>query len=108
MAALRAAERRGWYRFEQLESDPSYEPVRSDPRFRAVVRDLAAWWIARTDDLAAPTQMELRVKAMAHLARGETADAERALEAALARGGPIDDRIRAELAEIRRGASSRP
>lgn len=107
-AALRAAERRGWYRFEQLESDPSYDPVRSDPRFRAVVRDLAAWWIARTDGLAAPTQMELRVKAMAHRARGETAEAERALEAALARGGPIDDRIRAELAELRRGASSRP
>jgi hypothetical protein len=48
--------------------------------------------------------MELRVRALAHLARGEQQEAVAALEAALERGGPIDDRIRSELAEVRRRA----
>jgi len=98
--ALRAAERRGFNRFEQLQSDPAFAPVRSDPRFRAVVRDLAAWWIARSETLPEPTQMELRVLALAHLARGEREQARAALGAALQRGGPIDDRIRSELREL--------
>lgn len=104
VAALRAAQARGFNRFEQLESDPAYAGVRSDPRFRAVVRDLAAGWIAHYERLEEPTQMELRVRALAHLARGERQDAIAALEAALARGGPIDDRVRSELEQLRGAA----
>lgn len=101
VAALRAAQARGFNRFEQLESDPAYASIRGDPRFRAVVRDLAAGWIRHYDRLDDPTQLELRVRALAHLARGERAQAIAALEAALARGGPIDERIRSELDQLR-------
>ena len=45
-----------------------------------------------------------RIRALAHLARGEQEQAIAALEAAHARGGPNDDRIRSELAEVRRRA----
>lgn len=104
VAALRAAQARGFNRFEQLDADPVYLPIRSDPRFRALVRDLAGWWLEHYDRIESPTQLELRVRAIAHLARGEQKQAIAALEAALARGGPIDDRIRSELAEVRRRA----
>ncbi len=104
VAALRAAQARGFNRFEQLESDPAFAEIRTDPRFRAVVRDLAGWWIEHYERLEHPTQMELRVRGLAHLARGEEPEAIAALEAALERGGPIDERVRAELAEVRRRA----
>ena len=104
MAALRAAQARGFNRFEQIESDPAYAGIRSDPRFRAVVRDLASGWIRHYERLDDPTQMELRVLALAHLARGERDEAISALEAALAHGGPIDDRIRSELDQLRGAA----
>ncbi|CAG0971250.1 hypothetical protein MYXO_01314 [Myxococcaceae bacterium] len=102
--ALEAARARGWNRFEQLENDPVWDPIRSDPRFRGLVREIAAWWIERSEQLENPTQMELRVRAIAHLARGERDLAIESLEAALALGGPIDERIREELAELRRGS----
>lgn len=105
VSALRAAQARGFNRFEQLQSDPGYDPIRGDPGFRALVREMAAWWIERSDRLQDPTQTELRVRALAHLARGEEAEAIRAFEAALARGGPIDDRIRAELNDLRRSTT---
>ncbi len=104
VAALRAAQARGFNRFEQIESDPAYAGIRSDPRFRAVVRDLASGWIRHYERLDDPTQMELRVLALAHLARGERDEAISALEAALAHGGPIDDRIRSELDQLRGAA----
>jgi hypothetical protein len=108
VAALRAAQARGYNRFEQLQGDPAYDPIRSDPAFRALVRDVAAWWIARADRLENPTQLELRQRALAHLARGENADAVAWLKAALARGGPIDARIRGELEEVRRLGAAQP
>ncbi len=102
VGALRAAEARGFRRFEQLEGDPAFAPIRSDPRFRAVVHDMAGWWLAHYAELDDLTQMELRVRALAHLARGERAQAVASLEAALARGGPIDGRIRSEIEQVRR------
>ncbi|HTF35314.1 MAG TPA: hypothetical protein VK714_16645 [Myxococcota bacterium] len=106
VAALQAAQARGFNRFEQLENDPSYDPIRGDSRFQAIVREMAAWWIERSYRLQDPTQLDLRMRAVAHLARGEEAEAIRALEAALARGGPIDERIRAELSDLRRSAAA--
>jgi len=105
VSALRAARARGFTRFEQLENDPAYEPIRDDPRFRAVVSEMAAWWLAHYERLKDPTQLELRMRAVAHLARGEEAEAIRALEDALARGGPLDERIRGELNSLRHSAA---
>jgi hypothetical protein len=104
VAALRAAQARGFNRFEQLDDDPGFEPIRNDPRFRALVRDLASWWIERTKKLESPTQIELHVCARAHMARGETADALQALEDALKREGPLTEQIRGEIEELQRGS----
>jgi hypothetical protein len=102
IAALRRAWERGFNRFEQLQTDPALAGLQGDPRFQALVREIAGWWVAQLSTLDDPTQLELRTLAVAHLARGDRAAAIVALERALAHGGPIDDRIRAELAEIRR------
>lgn len=99
--ALREAWELGFNRFEQLQGDPTLAPLRGDPRFQALIHEIAGWWVDRFASQPDPTQLELRVLATAHLARGERAEALAALERALARGGPIDDRIRSEIAQVR-------
>jgi hypothetical protein len=49
-----------------------------------------------------PSQLELHVMALAHEVRGDTDEAVRALERALAVGGPIDAQIERDLAGLRR------
>jgi hypothetical protein len=108
-AALRDLERavsRGYNRFDQLETDPAWDPLRGDPRFRALVRELAGRWIASRQRQASPTQTELRAIADAHLAREEYAEALRMYEAAVAAGGPDTDAIRAEISLIRGALAS--
>src|SRR5690606_22746749 len=101
VAALRRAWSRGFNRFEQLQSDPALAPLRGDPRFEALVDEIAGWWVATLSARPDPTQMELRTLAIAHLARDERAAALDALERALARGGPLDARLREEIARVR-------
>jgi hypothetical protein len=99
-SALRAAARRGYNRFEQIESDPAFDGMRDQPEFRAVVGEIAAGWIARGRAQEHPTQQELQTIAHAHYVRGERAEAIAALRRALAIGGPRDARIRADLAAL--------
>lgn len=101
LAALRRAWQLGFNRYEQLQSDPTLASLRGDPRFTALVREIATWWVERMQAKPDPTQIELRTLAMAQLARGERDSARDSLERALAKGGPIDDRIRDELKQIR-------
>ncbi len=97
VAALRAAAQRGYNRFEQIDADPAFDAMRSHPRFRAVVSEIAAGWIARGRAREHPTQQELQTIAHAHFVRGERDEAVAVLRRALALGGPRDPQIRADL-----------
>jgi tetratricopeptide (TPR) repeat protein len=101
IAALRRAWELGFNRYEQLQTDPSLASLRGDPRFQALVREIAAWWVTRFEAKQDPTQIELRTLAVAQLATGDRDSAIGSLERALAKGGPIDARLRDEIAQIR-------
>jgi hypothetical protein len=101
IASLRIAAKSGIDRWSVLERDPGLAPIREKPEFRALVRDLAQQWIDLAKRRGYRTQPELRMLGMAHVTRGELADAVAAFEGALAAGGPQDEVVRAELAEAR-------
>ncbi len=101
IAALRRAWQLGFDRYEQLQSDPTLVSLHGDPRFEALVREIATSWVTRFEAKPDPTQIELRTLAMAQLAGGDRAAAIRSLERGLAQGGPIDARLRDEIAQIR-------
>ncbi len=101
VAALRRAQQRGYNRFEVLETDAAYAALRRDPRFRAVLSDMAATWIERGRHKRSPTQIELRSIGHAHLTRGEHAEALALLERALNTGGPRTNELRAEVTALR-------
>jgi protein O-mannosyl-transferase len=100
VAALRAAARRGYTLFEPLENDPAFAGLRQHPEFRAVISEIAEGWIVRGRAREDPTQQELQMIGHAHFARGEKAEAIAALRRALAKGGPRDGQIRADLAAL--------
>ena len=101
VANLRAAFAGGFNRYEQLQSDPAFDPIRDDARFRALVRDIAGWWVDHVSAIPNPTQIELRTLAAAQLARGDREAALASLGRALARGGPLDARLREEIEQVR-------
>jgi hypothetical protein len=100
VAGVRGAIERGYNRFDQLINDPGWMPVRDDPRFQAVVRELATGWIARIGERDDPTQLELQMAAHAHLARNERGVAIEMFRRALARGGKYDAEMRAYLTAL--------
>jgi Flp pilus assembly protein TadD len=62
---------------------------------------MADWWIRRVNELEDPNQMQLYQLASAYWLRGDFAAAQRALERAQALGGPMDERVRADLSRFR-------
>lgn len=102
VAAIRRAADAGFDSFIQLDEDPGLAPVRGDPRFRGLVREIAGRWIALATARGYSTQLELRALARAHAVREEWKEAVAALERAAAAGGPADAVIAADLAEARR------
>jgi len=99
---LRVARARGYTRVDQLIGHPAYGPIRSHPEFQALLAEMASSQLERLNENADPSQLELHSMAMLYDVRGETDRAVEALERALAEGGPIDDRIRSELENLRR------
>jgi hypothetical protein len=101
VAALRKAVARGFDRFMDLERDPGFAAVRSDPGFVALVAEVAGVWIARVESREALTGPELLMLGRAHRARGEWDAAERRLAQAAAGMGPEAQAARAELVALR-------
>jgi hypothetical protein len=102
VAAIRLACQLGFDDFALLDQDPGLEPVRHDPRFRAVVAEVAGLWIGLARIRGYATQLELRALAKAHAVRGEWPEAVSVLERAAATPGPVGDSVHVELAEARR------
>jgi len=101
ITSLRAASERGLDRYESFLADPALAPLRGDPSYRALIFELAGRRIARSNLGESTTQPELLAVARAHLARQESCDAERMLERALERGGPLDAQVETELVKLR-------
>ena len=74
--------------------------MRDEPEFRAVISEIAGGWIERGRERENPTQQELQMIGHAHYARGENQEAIAMLRRALAKGGPRDRQIRADLAAL--------
>jgi hypothetical protein len=101
VAELRRASERGIDRFLVLESDPGLAPIRSEPAFRELIRELAGRWIELARRRGLRTQAELRMLGLAHLQRGELDAAVAAFERALEAGGPLEPVVRSELDAVR-------
>jgi tetratricopeptide (TPR) repeat protein len=106
VAELRAASRRGVDNFMVLQSDPGLAPLRGEPAFQELVREVAGRWIERAHERGLSTQAELRFLGLAHLARDELELAVAAFERALVAGGPQQELVAAEL-EAARALSAR-
>jgi hypothetical protein len=101
-AALERARDKGYDQFMALDLVGSFDPIRRSPRFLGAKADLAGLWLQRHARRRDPNQGELRVAALAHLARGEREQALRALEEARAKGGPFQADVEQRLAQLRR------
>ncbi|MCC6640666.1 MAG: hypothetical protein IT386_05830 [Deltaproteobacteria bacterium] len=100
--ALRRASDLGFDSFFAVETEPSMQGVRNDPRVRAAVAEMAARWIEVARRRGYSTPRELQIWARAHAVRGEWKEAAALLERALAQGGPLQAEVQRALAEARR------
>jgi hypothetical protein len=105
---IRRAADAGFDGWSQLDGDPGFAGVRNDPRFRALVHEVAGRWIAIARSRGASTRLELRALARAHAVRSEWPEAVDALERAKAVGGAADAEVAAELARARRALGDDP
>lgn len=99
--SLRLAREKGYDQFMALDLIAAFDPIRRHPKFLAAKSDLAALWLSRHQKRSDPNQAELRVAAMAHLARGEREEARRALERARELGGPLQVDVEQRLEALR-------
>jgi len=104
---LRSAMAVGFDSITQLLSEPLFVEARTHPEVEAVFRDLAAEWIARLEVVEEPNQTELNVLSLAHQTRGEIEPAIRAVERAMAMGGPDAPLFRARLIQLRAALATR-
>jgi hypothetical protein len=98
---LRAAFELGHRDYANVLGDPVWNRVLRHPSFQRLLSDMAEWWIGRVNAIEDPNQLQLYQLASAYWLRGNFVDAQRALERALAVGGPMTDRIQADLSRLR-------
>ncbi|MCZ6783013.1 MAG: hypothetical protein O7G30_06850 [Proteobacteria bacterium] len=98
---LRAAHARGYNRLDHLLQEPAYLPMRNHPGFRALLEEIASKEIRRLERNDSPSQLELHVIALAYQTLRDTDGAIRALERALELEGPIQERLQADLVQLR-------
>jgi hypothetical protein len=75
VVAIRRASELGFDGFSKLDEDAGLAPLRQDPRFRALVAEVAGLWIERAKARGYSTPLELRALAQAHAVRGEWREA---------------------------------
>jgi hypothetical protein len=97
---LRAASARGYRRLDLLLG-PEYARVRDDPEFRELLHEVARGEIERLTANPDPSQIELHAIALSYQVLGETDAAIAAVERGLAIEGPIEEKLRADLAALR-------
>ncbi|HTF35290.1 MAG TPA: hypothetical protein VK714_16525 [Myxococcota bacterium] len=104
---LRTASQRDWDYWNFVLTSPAFQEVRGDPRFKALIADLAEGWIEKAERRSRPTQLELLQLAQAHEIRGETEAAVAAIDRGLALGGPLDKELRSLRADFQRAGAAR-
>jgi len=101
-AALDRLIERGYDGFLTFSDDPAVVPLRSDPRYRDALKRMADNWIHAMSYRHNLIQPDLRMLALAQIARGDTQAALEAYQQALERGGPLDATVRTEMELVRR------
>ena len=100
ISELEAARGRGFTGLSQLMSDPVYAVAQRDRRFQSLLHALARDWVDRIEARSRPTQLGLKSLAISYRVLGKPDEAAVALDRALARGGPLDEELRALRAQL--------
>jgi hypothetical protein len=104
---LRLAADRGWNDVVSVPDDDVFASLRRDPRFEAVLFELAGRYIEDLRRAGASSQPMLLGLARAHEIRGERAEERALLGRAIATGGPMTGFARQLLAQLEQEDAAR-
>jgi len=108
LESLEAARIRGLVSYSVLMEDPALASLRNEPRFQALLAEMARFWVAKVDRIPEPNQYELMAESDAYQFLGEIDQAIRVLEKAEATEGTASlVEIRTMLHQLRRLQATR-